>query len=131
MINIVVVAHGELGEVLVRTVEMIAGPCEGLTSVSLLPQDSPEHLASQVRAVLHGIEGQETLILVDLFGGTPFNVVAREVRAPNVECVTGVNLPMLLEAVTSREGVTLAQLKTTVLRAGRDSVRDLGAALRA
>jgi len=126
MVNIVIVSHADLGDALIRAVEMIAGQAEGLYSVSLFPGDSPEGLGEKLEAALQEIEGQETLVLIDLFGGTPYNVAARQVLKENVECVTGANLPMLLELVMSRDGVSLPELAKEIARAGQESVKNLG-----
>ena len=110
MINIVLVSHGDLGDALIQATEMITGPIEHLFSVPLLPDESPEGFEKKLATTLREIEGQETLVLIDLLGGTPYNVAARYVLKDNVECVTGVNLPMLLELVTSRDNVSLPEL---------------------
>lgn len=126
MINIVLVSHGELGDALVQAAEMIAGPAERIFSVPLLPGESPEGFGEKLDAALREIAGEETLVLIDLFGGTPYNVAARQVLKENVECVTGANLPMLLELVMSRDDATLAELAEDIAQAGRESVRNLG-----
>ncbi len=126
MVNIVIVSHADLGDALIRAVEMIAGQAEGLYSVSLFPGDSPEGLGEKLEAALQEIEGQETLVLIDLFGGTPYNVAARQVLKENVECVTGANLPMLLELIMSRDGVSLPELAKEIAQAGQESVKNLG-----
>ncbi|HNT05361.1 MAG: PTS system mannose-specific EIIAB component [Chloroflexi bacterium ADurb.Bin180] len=122
MINIVLVTHGDLGEALIRAAEMIVGPQESVQAVSLLPEDSPEFLGDKLDAAMAGLEGQDALILVDLFGGTPFNVSSRKVLLPNVECVTGLNLAVLIEALSSRESLPLHELAVQVLEAGVKSV---------
>ena len=125
MVNIVIVSHGDLGDALLRTTEMIAGPTERLFSVSLLPDESPEGLEDKLSTVLREIEDEETLVLVDMPGGTPYSVVAPHVSQANVECVTGVNLPMLLELVTSRDGA-LAKLADVATRAGQETIKNVG-----
>ncbi|MBL7065597.1 MAG: PTS sugar transporter subunit IIA [Anaerolineae bacterium] len=126
MINIVIVSHGDLGDALIRATEMIAGPIERLLSVPLLPDESPEGFEDKLSTALRGIEGEETLVLVDLPGGTPYNVVARHVLQGNVECVTGVNLPMLLELVTSRDETLLAELAEAIAQTGQEAIRNVG-----
>jgi mannose/fructose/sorbose-specific phosphotransferase system IIA component len=130
LINIVIVSHADLGDALIRATEMIAGQSEGLYAVSLLPGDSPESLGEKLEAALQEIEGQETLVLIDLFGGTPYNVAARQVLKENVECITGANLPMLLELVMSRDGASLSELAEEIAQAGQESVKNLGPLLR-
>jgi len=126
MINIVLVSHGDLSDALIRATEMIAGPTERVFSVPLLPDESPEGLRDKLAAVLQEIEGEETLVLIDLFGGTPYNVAARQVLKGNVECATGVNLPMLLELVMSRDGASLPELAERIAQAGREAIKNLG-----
>lgn len=130
MINIVIVSHADLGDALIRAAEMIAGSAEGLYSVPLLPEDSPETFGEKLETALQEIKDQETLILIDLFGGTPYNVAARQVLKENVECVTGANLPMLLELMMSRDDGSLAELAESIAQAGQESVKNLGPMLR-
>jgi PTS system mannose-specific IIA component len=130
MINIVVVSHADLGDALIRAVEMITGQAKGLYAVSLLPGDSPESLGEKLEATFQEIEGQETFVLIDLFGGTPYNVAAHQVLKEHVECITGANLPMLLELVMSRDGASLPELAEKIAQAGQESVKNLGPMLR-
>ena len=47
-------------------------------------------------------EGEGVLILVDLLGGSPYNATAKVLSQENVECLTGLNLSMLLTALDQR-----------------------------
>ncbi|MDY6876370.1 MAG: PTS sugar transporter subunit IIA [Chloroflexota bacterium] len=129
MINIVIVSHSDLGDALIRATEMITGPVERLFSVSLRPDESPEGFGDKLAEALQEIEGDETLVLIDLFGGTPCNVAARQVLKDNVECVTGVNLPMLLELVMSRDDAPLPELAEAIAQAGQGAIKNLGPTL--
>jgi len=126
MINIVLVSHGELGDALIQAAEMIAGPAERVFSVPLLPGESPEGFGEKLSNAMGAIEGEETFVLVDLFGGTPYNAVARLVPRDNVECVTGANLPMLLELLIARDGASLSDLAASVTKVGQGSIKNLG-----
>ena len=130
MINVVLVSHGELGDALIRAAEMIAGPAERVFSVPLLPGESPESFGDELAVALQEIEGEETLVLIDLFGGTPYNVAARRVLQENVECVTGANLPMLLELLMSRDDAPLPEMAESIAQAGQESVKNLGPMLK-
>ena len=126
MVNIVLVSHGELGDALIRAAEMIAGPAERVFSVPLLPGESPQSFGDKLSAALREIENEETVVLIDLFGGTPYNVAARQVLKDHVECVTGANLPMLLELLMSRDDASVSELAAEIAEAGKDSVKNLG-----
>jgi mannose/fructose/sorbose-specific phosphotransferase system IIA component len=131
MLNIVIVSHGHLGEALIEAAEMIAGPMDNLHAVSLLPEETPESFGDKLIAALKDLDEKETLILIDLFGGTPYNVAARQVLNENVECVTGANLPMLLELCVSCDGYdSLAGLAARMTEAGQQSVKNLGPMLK-
>ncbi len=126
MINIVLVSHGELGDALIQAAEMIAGPAEQVLAVPLLPGENLESFSEKLNTALQGIAGEEILVLIDLFGGTPYNAAVRLALQENVECVTGANLPMLLELIMARDGATLAELAAEIALAGQESVKNLG-----
>jgi PTS system ascorbate-specific IIA component len=44
----------------------------------------------------------QTLVLTDIFGATPCNVAQKLVNGVSARLITGVNLPMLLRAVSYR-----------------------------
>jgi mannose/fructose/sorbose-specific phosphotransferase system IIA component len=125
MINVVVVTHGDFGQALVRAAEMIVGPLENVKTVALLPEDSPAGFGDKLDAALADLDGQDILLLIDLFGGTPCNVSSRRVLEPNVEVITGMNMAMLIEALTSRDGTPLSELVVQVAEAGQKAVVNL------
>jgi PTS system mannose-specific IIA component len=104
---------------------MIAGEAENLFALTLQPGDKPEDFAQKVDDTMAKIGGEETLILIDILCGTPYNITARQVLKDNVECVTGANLPMLIEAILSRDGMTISELAETITSVGADSVKNL------
>jgi mannose/fructose/sorbose-specific phosphotransferase system IIA component len=131
MINVVVVSHGDLADALIRSAQMIAGESGDVFGISLSPGDTPEAFGARLNAQLDALDGQETLVLIDLFGGTPYNVAARQLLRPGVECVAGANLPMLLEAVMSREAAdSVTELAAGIAQQGKESVINLGPLLK-
>lgn len=130
MINLVVVSHGNLAEELIRSAEMIAGEADAVYAITLQPGDDPAVFEQKVNTIMEKLEGQETLILIDIFSGTPYNITARQVLKDQVECITGANLPMLIEAMLSREDVTVSELAETISTVGADSVKNLKPLLR-
>jgi len=127
MIKLLIVCHGGLADGLVNAMELIAGPQPEVTAISLGEEDPIDGLETRVEeAVMAGEEGKGVLVLVDLFGASPFNVSARvAVRHPNVEVVTGVNLAMLLETALGRDGCSLPELVTIAREASAGSVKIL------
>ncbi len=130
-IGVVIVGHGDLGQALVGSAALILGEQTNVAAVSLNPQDN---LESCHGALMSGIEQLDTsqgvIVLADLFGGTPCNAAALGQRERSYPVVAGVNLPMLLEVLMSRDTVASAdELTSIALEAGSKSIVDVGAQL--
>ena len=121
--RIVIAAHGSLATALLGSAEMICGPQDDAVALGLQPDDSPESFADRMRDALGGPD-RATLLLTDLQGGTPHNVACLVARGrSDVAVVGGVNLGIVIEAVTSLESIdeeAIAHLVST----GRDSIVD-------
>lgn len=104
--GIILLSHGPFAVSLVETAEMIFGESENIAAFSLEPGDDiNKYRETFVEMIEKFPDG--SLIAVDLFGGTPCNQVMcyiQEKEKP-LEVVTGMNLPMLVNAVISRESM--------------------------
>jgi len=129
------VGHGPLASGLRGAVEMIGGPQEAFAVVQLRPEDDVEGVAKRLERALRRLgvaRDGEAVIFADLFGAAPANAAASLLRSrPNIEVVAGMNLPMILDAALSRDGVSARELAERAVESGRDSVRDVGAVIRA
>lgn len=129
MVNLILMTHGTLADSLKETLSLFF-EAENLTALSL--DDDPEGMRESLKARLE--QGQEFLILVDLFGGTPFNIAASllshaEACGKRVELVSGVNLPMLMEVILNLEDAGLDELVQSAQEMGKFGIRDLMAEL--
>ncbi|NOY46228.1 MAG: hypothetical protein GXP50_12380 [Deltaproteobacteria bacterium] len=111
MIGIVVVAHQDLAEALVRAAEGIAGPLPGVYAVALSYQDPTDAARRRLEKVVRRADtGEGVLVLTDMFGGTPTNLSLPFLEPGRVEVLTGVNLPVLLKAHSARADTDVAGL---------------------
>ena len=102
-VGIIVVAHADYGNVLLRTAEFILGPLSDCSSISVdVGQEVPETVRRLKDAAERLDKGAGVLILTDMFGGTPTNLALSLLSTHHVEVVTGVNLPMVLKVFSSR-----------------------------
>ncbi|ADK85330.1 PTS system fructose subfamily IIA component [Desulfarculus baarsii DSM 2075] len=123
MIGIIVITHARLGRELVNAAEFILGKIERIETISLEPQSKTDFLSAQLEAAQAKVDGGDgVLILTDMFGGTPNNISLAYFDEGKVDVVTGVNLPMVIKAATSRQGKALAELSRAVRQAGHDSI---------
>jgi len=127
LVGIVVVSHGDMAEGMIDAARMIVGNMECVTTVSLKESDAVEDLMGRIEIALNEVEqGEGALILVDAFGASPFNASARlAMGRNNVEVISGMNLPMLLELAVQREGQDLAAVTQIALETGTTSIRSL------
>ena len=106
MIGILLVTHGEIGTALVTSAAQILGTTpKQVATLSVWRHDDPDDLVLRARELLETIDaGDGVLVLTDIFGATPGNVVSRLLQDGHVEGVSGLSLPMLLRVVTGRNG---------------------------
>lgn len=106
MIGILIIAHGTLGESLIHCATHVLGQRPPLLKqLGVSMHDDPTELLSRARELvneLHEDEGGGVLVLSDIYGATPCNVVCRLMEPGRVEGVSGVNLPMLVRALSYR-----------------------------
>ncbi|WP_107689548.1 PTS sugar transporter subunit IIA [Coprothermobacter proteolyticus] len=131
MVGMLIVTHGRLGEGLLDAMQMIAGPQEKVDFVSLKEGDSIDELKERILSAVKMLDdGSGVLVFVDMFGASPSNAAAYLLNE-NVEVITGVNLPMLLEIVSFRESSSLQELSANAMTAGVESIKNLTQLLRA
>ena len=104
MIGIILASHGEFANGIRQSGEMIFGEQEKLETAVLLPSMGPDDLRAELEEKVKKLDCQEILFLVDLWGGTPFNQVSAlmDGHEENWAVLTGLSLPMLIEALGSR-----------------------------
>lgn len=126
MIGVLIVTHGNFGEELLKSAELIIGKQENVKTLSLNHGDDVEELYKNVQAHINLLDkGDGVLVLTDLFGGSPSNVTARNINKIHFESLTGVNLPMLIEALDSRVNNNLKGLANKAYKAGIDGIKNI------
>ncbi len=129
MIGILIVTHGRMGEELLKCAENIVGKQPGVKFLGLEGNEGPAALEARVIASFEELKSEAgVLLLTDMLGGTPCNVGLKQFRDPkhHYDVVTGVNLPMLISAMTNRHYMPLTQLAQKLVDdAGRNIVRPL------
>ena len=105
MIGIVIVTHSQLGDALIGAAEFIIGSRpEAMESVSIDLSENTDKLRSKIARGIKKVEGQEgILILTDMFGGTPSNLSYSFLEEGHIEVLSGVNLPILIQAASLRD----------------------------
>ena len=102
--GIVILSHGALAVGLVDTVKMLFGDPENVAAFSLEAGDDIDQYRKTFAKTFESFP-EGSIILADLYGGTPCNQVLLYAQESGkaLKLVCGVNLPMLLNVIISRE----------------------------
>jgi len=115
MVAILIITHGALGESLIHSASHVMGarPTH-LAHIGVSMDDDPQQVVPQAMKLLQSLDqGRGVLVLTDVYGATPSNIAGRLLVPGKIEGVAGVNLPMLVRALTYRN----EPLKTVVAKA--------------
>ncbi|MCW9717771.1 PTS mannose transporter subunit IIAB [Avibacterium sp. 21-599] len=128
-IAIIIATHGVAAEQLLKTTEMLIGEQENVATIDFVPGENAETIMAKYQEKLSTTLAHcdEVLFLVDTWGGSPFNAANRVSEGKdNMDIVTGVNVPMLVETFMARDdGPSLQELVAIALETGRTGVRAL------
>ena len=123
----VIVTHGHLASEFIAAAEMIVGPMPHVTPASIDWHDDVDVARAELeRAITRVSRGRGVLLLTDMFGGTPTDIASMFLDNPNIEVVTGVNLPMILKLADQNPTDSLADLSRRVREAGHEGIHVAG-----
>ena len=135
-IGIVIASHGEFAEGIHQSGSMIFGEQEKVQTVTFMPSEGPDDLRAKIDAAIATFDADdEILVLADLWSGSPFNqasAVLAENPDRNIAIITGLNLPMLIQAYTERmmdAEAGLEKVVANILKEAKDGIRILPEAL--
>ena len=126
MVGIIIASHGEFAAGIKQSASMILGETEGLESVVFMPSEGPDDLYGNIQKAIEKLGTEEVLFLVDLWGGSPFNQSNRffEENPEKRAIVAGLNLPMLLAALSEREDYNTAhEVAKAIISEAKDQVK--------
>ncbi|MGI6251462.1 MAG: PTS sugar transporter subunit IIA [Anaerolineaceae bacterium] len=124
--GIVLLSHGPMAFGMMESAEMITGKLDNFVAISLEPGDTPESFRDAYEKVLMDYP-KGSIVLVDLFGGTPSNQIMQTVFRENcnVFAIAGMNLGMLIEASVLRTSCSGQALLDKLEIIGKESVINL------
>ncbi|AEB29224.1 fructose-specific phosphotransferase enzyme IIB component [Carnobacterium sp. 17-4] len=127
MVGIILASHGEFAEGILQSGAMIFGEQENVKAITLMPSEGPEDIKAKMKTAIASFDDQdEVLFLVDLWGGTPFNQANTlfEEHKEKWAIVSGLNLPMVIEAYASRLSMNSAQeIAAHIIETAKEGVR--------
>lgn len=127
--GIIILSHGPLAGALIESMKLIYGETDNLASLELQEGDSTEEFYEEIATVYEAMP-PNSVFLIDLFGGSPFNQVTLYglKKGIQLKAITGVNLGMLLEAVSLRNAG--GDFSEKLEQIGKDGVMDVAKAMK-
>src|SRR5471030_1605595 len=127
MISVIIGTHGMFSEEILKSAEMIFGKQENVSTVTFKPGEGVDNLVEKYNKLISELDCKDgVLFMVDLFGGSPFNAASIiAMKNDNMEIVTGVNLPMILESLGSRDFSSLSELLAIAENSGKEAIKVL------
>jgi mannose PTS system EIIA component len=123
MIGTLITTHGNLGDELIKSAELIKGPLEDVLHICIDQTKNVEDLKKEISNAIKKLDkGKGVLILTDLFGGTPSNISLSFIKEDKVEVLTGVNLPMILKLSEAKENLTLREFACLIKNYGEKNI---------
>lgn len=129
MVGVLILTHGKLADGLKNSVEMIMGQSDSFNTLGLYEGDDFTEFKEKVLDLICELDsGDGVIVLVDLFGASPYNSVMfnyQEIKRKekNVRLITGVNLPMVIEALNARTYTSLDNLYEEVMQMGISNIK--------
>lgn len=121
--GVLLIAHGNLAEGMLVALEFITGSQPQFRALALdhaLEVDMARNIV--ISAIDDMMSDKGVLVLTDLFGGAPSNIALSILDEKYMEIVAGVNLPMLIHAVTLDETLSLKEKAEKLSDYGRNNI---------
>ena len=121
-VRLIVLSHGSFAQGLVETSMMLYGHAGGnnVYPICLGPEESTEEYLGRVTEKLE--DPEKTLVLIDIYGGSPFNTVVKLSREKKIYALAGINVPLMLEILVRRETMSAREILEEVTQLAEGSI---------
>src|SRR5258707_4907444 len=120
MIGVVLVTHGRLAAEFVAALEHVVGAQTQIAAICIGPDDDMEERRQDILRSIAAVDtGDGTILLTDMFGGTPSNLAISVMDRARIEVIAGVNLPMLIKLASLRQADSAQRTVLGAQEAGR------------
>lgn len=126
MKGIILASHGRMAEGLLDTLKIFSDDPAQVEALCLLPGDDVAEFVGKLKEAVDRVDtGDGAVIFCDLLFGSPCNCSARFLNDPEyaqkLQVITGMNLPMVMEYTSAREG---GMEFSEVIETGRNGIAD-------
>lgn len=126
MIGLFLITHTTYGESLIQCAcHVLNKRPPQIAQLGVAAQDDPLDALPLAKEMLKLVDhGRGVLIMTDIYGATPSNIALKLLEPGRIEGIAGVNLPMLVRALTYRDK-DMDTLLARAVAGGRDGVLNM------
>ncbi|MDD3337361.1 MAG: hypothetical protein PHS82_00725 [Lachnospiraceae bacterium] len=129
MVELIVVSHGNFAKALLGSAELVMGEQENVTTFGFHLGENVEDLRNKIEEKIKAIQKEspesEILVLTDMKSGSPFNASTMLMQNYDFYQIAGINLPIFLEILGTREFETAASLSDMATTLGKETIVDV------
>lgn len=119
MNKIIVVTHGHLAHGIQDTVSMFIPETNNVFYLSF----DGENLELFNEKLMELIDNkQKTIVLCDIYGGTPFITACKQITSNNIRVISGVNLAMIIETIINQNNNDIDEIVESVCNTSKESI---------
>ena len=123
-LEILLLTHGDWGKYIIDAGKMIVGNVDRVSQISLNPADTLEEFYEKVENKVSEMK-EGSLIITDIFGGTTTNVAAKLSLSYKINIISGLNAPLLFEALLNIDSINEDSVLDSIVEEGRDSCKNI------
>ena len=123
-LEILLLTHGDWGKYIIEAGKMIVGNVDRVSQISLNPADTFEEFYEKVEKKVSEMK-EGSLIITDIFGGTTTNVAAKLSLSYKINIISGLNAPLLFEALLNIDSINEDSVLDSIVEEGRDSCKNI------
>lgn len=126
MYQVILISHGKLAAGMMDSARLILGEQERGETFELALGDDIEAFRDRVtEAVERALKSGDVLVLTDIQSGSPFNVTVGIMTGHQVYHITGMNLPVVIEALSCRDTDRLSDKIEELTEIGKQGIIDV------
>lgn len=99
--KVLIATHGTYAQGIQSAASIILGNLDGVDVINAYVDD--KSLKDKINEYLEDKNGEEVLVLTDMFGGSVNQALIPYIQTNSINLVTGVNLPCVLEILSKRD----------------------------
>lgn len=113
-VAVLLMSHGDFAKEAMKSAEMVFGKQSNYETLSVYLTDQVEALKQEMYEKVDRLDTSKgLLVFTDIVGGTPMNLAGNLLDRGNTILCSGLNLPMLIEALMNRNK-TVQELKAVL-----------------